>query len=470
MRNRYFWNSAEWIRVALAQNPDGQNVRLKVVYDTFQNYAVPPHASAQNGRTYAYWPIEHKLGHTRAGTRCKADLYLVTHGEDYHSKVILPSYQDPPAAPNSVVYDGALILIVKLQVNLPATITVDEDRKKILQGLTAAAAKLNGKFVLKSKARTGTDQAWEFKRCHLFFSPRYCVSDAADANTILTNLPKHFDLTIGPNTTANTVSNWVAADQKPEIMSNANWTSATSGQTFTNKATIDTAVSAYHGLDAIDLESRITKLGEIIGLITYPETVAEIKTRAAWESSSNIPDGKGVRRRVSASLLNIDAAVGEYEGIDKAKFDDRIAKLDSIRQLCDSYTTEHKAMNRLLHPQARDRLPMVDAFKTEVEAKLNELRTLRPRWLLKTQATDRKGYLERQRDSTHLEIKYANGSTADQRKTRIQDEFAKRFLGFLGVGKTVSTVTTADLEKFFGKTAANQIATLNLTDASITAA
>jgi len=52
----------------------------------------------------------------------------------------------------------------------------------------------------------------------------------------------------------------------------------------------------------------------------------------------------------------------------------------------------------------------------------------------------------------------------------VQSEFTKRFFGLLGLSKSVSAAAAADLETVLGKNATNQIATLNITDASVIAA
>ena len=471
LRNRYFWNSAEWSRAVLGEDPFKETVNLKVGYDTLQNYFVPPHDQAAQGRTYTYWPIQHKLLHEKPNTRGKCDLFLVTYGEEHYSKVILKAYQSATA---TAKYDGVLIVAVKLKITLPPLLPApDENKKKLLQSMTAAAAELNKKFVLKGKVRAGTAQEWTFQRCLIFFSPRYVVVGAADAAGIETIFGKHIEVVVSENAAAATTSEWEAADPKPEIMKDTgadSWASETTGLTFANKAGVGTAVKEYHAIRAVDLEARIAKLGTILPLLTVAETVAEVAAGAAWQADSTLP---GVAR-TEPGVTAIDTPLTAYETIAKDNWADRITKLTEVSGLAATYVAAPTPTGT---PEATTYSGKVSALKTAVEAKISELKIIKPQALLKKQAEDRKAYLERLNSSTKFLVKYANGSDQAQRSTRVKDEFIEHFAEMLGIPKSVidlatpaNVVTAADVEKMLGKTPGNAIPNLGMTDASVTKA
>lgn len=468
LRNRYFWNSAEWVRVAMAQAPMAQDVRLKVGYDTFQEYFVPIHGSAGAGRTFAYWPIQYQLGHVKPNTRGKCDLYLVTHGAEHYSKVILPSYETPPAAPNSKTYDGVLVVAIKLNVTLPAFTggSADNNRKGILQAMTAAAGRLSYKFILKGKARGGSDQEWTFARALLFFSPRYVVVGGDGAEGIKNRMGTYFDVVVvqGAATVTASESEWIAADKKPEVMLVAAWNTDVTGLTFTNKGSIGTKLGEYHGLDANDLEARIAKLGEIIPLCDTNETVAELDTLSEWETRSKYTPSS---RSASSALVNLDGGVSTYEGLDKTDYDGRINQLETVKTLCQAYVDHVSTKNKITNPALHARIPHARTLKDIANNKQQELKKIRPQGKLKKQAEDRKAYLERLNSSTTLQITCRNGADANQRKVDVQTEFGKRLPEMLGLYKPSASVVKADVEKVLGKTSSNAIPDLGLTNASV---
>ncbi len=486
LRNRYFWNSAEWSRVVLGEDPFKAAVDLKVAYGTYTDYWVPPHDDAVHGRTYTYWPTRYSLDHTKPATRCETDLYLVTYGEDHYSKVILKTYQSATA---TAKYDGVLVVAVKVKITLPPLPNgpggnLHQNRKKLLQAMTAATAELNKKFVLKGKVRPGTPHEWTFQRCLIFFSPRYVVIGAMDnagnvvtgasgADEIASIFKPPFEVVISENATAVTTSEWEAADPKPEIMKKTgadSWDTETTGLAIPKKADVGTAITDYHALPSADLKARMAKLEEIITLVTPLPVETVNLDHALWITLTDIP---GRSRGTKGELQEVDNAVTNYVSISAEKYGERITQLEEIQRRCGVYDTVHMAMNRLAHPRARDRIDKVKAFNTEVGRKIADLKLIKPPALLKMQAENRKGYLERMHDSKKLLIKYAHGSdpaTTDD----VHDEFIKRFPEMLGIPKSVKDVATpanvvtfAEIAEMLGKTSANAIPNFGMTDASV---
>jgi hypothetical protein len=415
MRNRYFWQSAEFVRRCYS------NIGFKVSYDTFTEYIVPPHPTA--GRTFTYWPIEHMRNYAAAavapltGTRGKADLYLYTLGKDKWPIDSLPAAETPAGA---TPYDGVLVVIVKLKVTLPAL--PEADRKLILQAMTGAMRRLNNKFYATGKVRQGTDQKWEFKRCLIQFSPRYLVANfvhatnatfAADIDTIHGS---HFEVEVAQNDPA--VSQWTGTPPVPTPLSSLSYFEGKLPSKLKDDArltTVKTAVTDYHALDIADLAKRLEKLKTIIdqnGAI--PEN---IDLMGDWATAS-----AGPKRGANEDL--VDSALASFGGIDAKEYGLRLLEIDKVISAANANNTHTKAL------------------KKRAEQKKVELRMLKAVANLAKEAEKVKTYLETQVTSTKLRIQY---KTPGLRQAQVEDAFFKNFPGMLGIYKLPADLLAADL-------------------------
>lgn len=204
MRNRYYWHSAEFARV-VTQRP------LKVKYDTYEDYRIPPHPNAPRLQ-YTNWPISDAVDSTQ-GPRGKSDLLAYAMGKDRYTCLILPHASD--ASP----FDGVLVVMIKMQLTFQHLSAASVSL--ILPVLRSAITSVfNDKFMATGKVQTGSPQEWEFKKCQIRFSPRFAVtnpdaSDAAYAShlAIVQAIGAHFFINVNHTTTPNTQWNSATGNQ-----------------------------------------------------------------------------------------------------------------------------------------------------------------------------------------------------------------------------------------------------------------
>lgn len=207
-RNRYYWHDAEFTRVATG-------IPFKVKYDAHDDFKVPPHANAPL-QQYTYWPISDAVD-SNQGARGRSDLLAYTLGKDRYVTDILP--HATPASP----FDGVLVIMVKMQININANLLSGAfgvgQLLPLLRSIVGSA--LNDKFMATGKVRTGTPQEWEFKKCQIRFSPRFAVAshaDPADAQyaahlATVQAIGSHFSIQLNHSTTPNTAWNSAGGNQ-----------------------------------------------------------------------------------------------------------------------------------------------------------------------------------------------------------------------------------------------------------------
>ena len=200
LHNRYFWQSAEWARLAL-----GFELQVKLG-GTYDKYWLPPYDVAKEARRHlAFWPITPSKNDTALPARGrltvnrgKVDLFLYAIGADAFAVETLPAKEDPPGADP---YDGILMVNPRIKVGAwGVNITAESDLRKLAQSLALVARrfgdrKLNHSWAIRGEHATGTRQEWKFKRCLVHFSPRVCISgnnDLEDANTWNTRVNAEF--------------------------------------------------------------------------------------------------------------------------------------------------------------------------------------------------------------------------------------------------------------------------------------
>lgn len=204
MRNRYFWHSAELARVV-------SKIPLKVKYDTYEDYRIPPHTNAPV-QQYTNWPISDAVDFTH-GPRGKIDLLAYAMGKDRYTCAILPHSSD--ASP----FDGVLVAMIKMQVtfqNLWANAAL-QLLPLIRSAITSA---FNDKFMATGTVQSGSAQEWQFKKCQIRFSPRFAVTnpDASDASfashlATVQAIGAHFFINVNNTTTPHTRWNSATGNQ-----------------------------------------------------------------------------------------------------------------------------------------------------------------------------------------------------------------------------------------------------------------
>ncbi len=215
MRNRYFWHAAEWVR-QIYGTP--MRVRLDA---TFDNYTLPPFLpAAQRDRAYYPWPMQGALNQSNpANPQSRFDLYLHALGKDRFSGAILPG-SSPPLPP----FDGMLIVIVRLNCNLPpdpnrARETVN--RQTILSSITAAVRnQLNNRWFATGTANYGSPATpHRFNKCLIEFRASVVVTNhpfnarsQANANSIVSTFtsPPHYTLQVTSPPTSPPASPWAS--------------------------------------------------------------------------------------------------------------------------------------------------------------------------------------------------------------------------------------------------------------------
>jgi hypothetical protein len=192
LHNRYFWQAAEWVRLAAA-------VAMKVkLGETYADYWLPPYPTAQETkRHYAFWPLSPAKNDVALAARApltanrgKVDLYLYAVGADAFAVKTLPAREDPSGADP---YDGILMVLLRLKVNAGGLrYQQDTDLKKLAETLALVVRrfdgptprKLNHVFCLKGTHGAGSPQEWKFKRCLVHFSPRLLISGVTELKTV----------------------------------------------------------------------------------------------------------------------------------------------------------------------------------------------------------------------------------------------------------------------------------------------
>ena len=311
---RYFWQSAEWVRRALG-------FPLKVSFNGFDEYSVPPHADAR--RNYVFWPLVGLNNQVLAASdpiaanRAKFNLFAYPLGKDRFGLNTLKEREDPSG---STPYDGILMVTVLLKVTVP---TSDEaSAKSLAQALARVtrrfgARKLNHRWYLTGTAAQGASHEWTFSRCLIHFSPRLLVS-AEDLPTRAQFLA-------------------AAAPYEGEAVC----------VTFANR------LDVYHGVPWAPLLAKQNALTVLKAAV--PEPVLDV--RGTWVADSaaipvppppppptdgtDPPDPGPPPPPRPVEFTQIDTLVGEYVGLSAGKFGDRSAKLKEIIDACGSYTSSN---------------------------------------------------------------------------------------------------------------------------------
>jgi hypothetical protein len=226
MRNRYFWHSAEFARLVT-------NVPFKVKYDTYEDYKIPPHSSAP-AQQYTNWPISDAVDSTQ-GPRGKSDLLAYAMGKDRYTCAILPNASD--ASP----FDGVLVIMIKMQVTFQNISAAGISAALILPAMRSAITSVfNDKFMATGKVQSGSAQEWEFKKCQIRFSPRFCVTNPDPSDDKFAQhlawmqaIGAHFFVTVN-NTTTPHAPKWNSASgnqlQLEADFTLANWTAVVQSQ------------------------------------------------------------------------------------------------------------------------------------------------------------------------------------------------------------------------------------------------
>ncbi|MFB3828691.1 MAG: OmpA family protein [Bryobacteraceae bacterium] len=157
VRNRHLWHAAEFSRSVTGVN-------FKVQHGPYTEYHLPPHPQFPR-RTYAYWPINHAMDAV-SGAHGKYDLYLYATGPDRYTVDLL----------SKGPFDGILVIAVRIKWTF--WFNNEANLKSLVAKLFRAVwAFFNWKWYATGKVRTGTPQAWEFKKCQILFSPRFLVTN-----------------------------------------------------------------------------------------------------------------------------------------------------------------------------------------------------------------------------------------------------------------------------------------------------
>jgi hypothetical protein len=195
IRNRHLWHAAEFSRAITG-------AAYKVKHGTHEAYLVPPHTGFPE-RTHAYWPIGHDVN-AAPGGRAMYDLLLYAAGPDRYTVDVLPSGP----------YDG--ILVIQVRMRFTFWLNSAAQLKSLVAKLSAAIdSEFNRKWYATGKVRTGTPQAWEFKKCLLQFSPRFIVSNNNTGNAnytaLLNAIGTHFTVQVNHTDPNPPNSRWAAA-------------------------------------------------------------------------------------------------------------------------------------------------------------------------------------------------------------------------------------------------------------------
>lgn len=197
VRNRYLWHAAEWVRAICGNS-------LKVAYDAYQDYWLPPYQNAARPhRCYYQWPLSGGVDrHHPASAWSRFDTFLYAMGVDRYTSDILRHAS--PAHP----FDGMLVFVLRIHCDLPANVNKGQetlDRTAILAAVSAAVyARLNYRWAASGDANYGSPPTLRhFDRCLLHFVPRFLVTnhphDAAAAGwaaSFAASFPAHFVLRI----------------------------------------------------------------------------------------------------------------------------------------------------------------------------------------------------------------------------------------------------------------------------------
>jgi hypothetical protein len=286
LHNRYFWQSAEWVRLAATT---AFKVKLG---GTYEDYWLPPHPTArETTRHYAFWPLSPAKNDIAIAARApltvnrgKVDMYLYAIGADAFAKKSLPAKEDPPG---TEPYDGILMVTVRVKVSAWGVKRENEsDLKKVAHALARVGRrldapkprKLNHTWLIKGAHARGTKQEWIFNRCLVHFSPRLVISGVTELDTLAT--------VEGKLGTFKSESIWTGWKQK----------------------LID-----YHAIDWED-SNKLTRLDAVIGPLAEPTIVL----RGGWSSAH-------------PSLSGVASAVSTYESKPATPVRDRYKAADAAR-------------------------------------------------------------------------------------------------------------------------------------------
>lgn len=292
LHNRYFWQAAEWVRLAATV---AMKVKLGGIY---ADYWLPPYPTAQETlRHYAFWPLSPSRNDVALAARAplvanrgKVDLYLYAIGADAFAVKTLPSREDPPGADP---YDGILMVTVRLKVNAWGVKKDQEDDLKALAYAIARVArrfesgkarKLNHVWTLAGLHGKGTSQEWAFKRCLVHFSPRLLISGVTELGSV-----SDWDTTVG------------------EFNGETPWTD------------IRTKLTSYHAIGWDDAD-KAARLDAVIG----PAASPALNPVGGWSSTH-------------PSLATVTGLVNTYKTTPASPVLDRYHAADAVADACQDW-------------------------------------------------------------------------------------------------------------------------------------
>jgi hypothetical protein len=288
--NRYFWQAAEWVRLATRI---GMKVKLGTRY---KEYWLPPYPTAQETkRHYAFWPVTPSKNDITlvargglAANRAKLDLYLYALGADAFPIDVLPKKEVPPGTDP---YDGLLMVTVRLKVNAWGVKKDEEDDLKALAHAIARVSrrfdstktrKLNHAWTIAGTHGKNTPQEWKFERCLVHLSPRLLISGVAELETVAT-----------------------VEGRANEFKDESIWTGW-------KQRLVD-----YHAIGWDDANKE-TRLDAVIGPMAEPV----IPMRGGWNSTQPY-------------LSDVSDALDDYENLGDDEVGDRFGAAEAVRDACD---------------------------------------------------------------------------------------------------------------------------------------
>ncbi len=284
LHNRYFWQSAEWVRQVLKFE---LNVKLGGTHD---KYCLPPYPTALEAkRNYAFWPLNPSMNDVALAPRApltanrgKVDLYLYATGADAFAVKTLPGKEDPLG---SDPYDGILMVTVRLKVGAwGAEFT---DLKSLANSLALVARrfgprKLNHSWCIGGIHGKGTKQEWEFKRCLVHFSPRLCISGSTELDTV-----DQWKTTVTSQNSTHSV--WTAFELK---------------------------LANYHAIDW-DHPSKSARLSTLIG----PQPAPPLNIRLGWTIAT-------------PEVQSINTKLTDFEALASSAVEDRLTAAQAVLNAC----------------------------------------------------------------------------------------------------------------------------------------
>ena len=175
IQGRYFWHNAEWIRqiTGIPMHVRIEESPTKIYKYKVKSHPLPNAVAPGSNRVFTHHPLMIESD-ARTGARGQFDLYLYEIGEDQY-RYSIKSGKD---------FDGILVVVVKMRMNFSNATQYAHISKSIESILAEIDNKFNFKFRADSVQPVG---GVTFKKCLVYFSPRFLVNNFINDGTAQNN-------------------------------------------------------------------------------------------------------------------------------------------------------------------------------------------------------------------------------------------------------------------------------------------